>query len=288
MTLLPDLAIQQQLSQQLAAQLHQQAPITAQIAQRFGKARESYVGAARLQQQVALNALTLLPSTSQGHLVDLGCGPGWLHPKFTEYCQQLTAIDLSQDMLAKAAELALAKEYLQADAAHLPLADNSVDKVFSSLMLQWCPKPSQVLSEMQRVLANNGQFVISTLVQGSLDELRHAFATLDNENHVNEFLPAEQLMKLCQQIPSIKWQFVQRSYPLYYPDVISLARELKALGANQVVGKKRLGLTGKQYWQQLAQAYEQHRTAIGLKASYQVLFIYGKKLGPTNEPEHEL
>lgn len=247
------------------------------IAQRFGKARDSYFAAARLQQQVALDALAFLPTSNQGHLLDLGCGPGWLHPRFSDYCQRLTAVDLSLNMLEKAAELALADNYLQADAASLPLADSSIDTVFSSLMLQWCRKPSQVIAEIQRILTKQGQLVISTLVQGSLDELRLAFATLDDASHVNAFLPAEQLIAQCQQLTGINWQFKQLNYPLYYDDVISLARELKALGANQVVGNKRLGLTGKNYWQQLGHAYEQHRTALGLKASYQVLFIYGQK-----------
>lgn len=251
-------------------------PALKRIAQSFGKARDSYIGAARLQQKVALDALALLAKTSQGHLVDLGCGPGWLHPKLSDYCQQFSAVDLSPDMLAKAAELGLAKAYIQADAATLPLQSASVDKLFSSLMLQWCKDPASVLGQIKRVLKAKGQFVITTLVDGSLAELRSAFATLDNNNHVNHFMPAEQLIQLCQAISGIDWQFKQQSYPLYYPDVLSLARELKSLGANQVQGKKRLGLTGKQYWQQLSQAYEQHRTSEGLKASYQVLFIQGQ------------
>lgn len=249
------------------------------IARSFGKAKDSYFTAARLQQKVALDALNLLPKSSQGHLLDLGCGPGWLHPKFSDYCQQFSAVDLSADMLAKAAESALAAAYIQADAAKLPLKNNSVDTVFSSLMLQWCNAPHRVLSQIKQVLTAKGQFVISTLVEGSLDELRSAFLTIDNDNHVNNFMPTEQLMALCRDISGISWQFEQRHYPFYYPDVFSLAKELKLLGANQVMGNKRLGLTGKHYWQQLGQAYEQYRTSEGLKASYQVLFIQGQLNG---------
>jgi malonyl-CoA O-methyltransferase len=279
MTLLPD-PLKQQLAHDIEAKLTASATPTLnqrRLADSFGQARDSYVAAARLQQRVALDALAMLAASHQGHLLDLGCGPGWLHPQFKPYCQDFTAVDLSAAMLSKAAESGLAKNYLQADAANLPLKNGSIDTVFSSLMLQWCPQPGQVLSEIQRLLTGTGQLVISTLVQGSLDELRSAFASLDNDNHVNRFLAPEQLMQICQQIPDINWQFEQRCYPLYYPDVISLARELKALGANQVVGKKRTGLTGKQYWQQLSQAYEPYRTDAGVVASYQVLFISGQK-----------
>lgn len=250
-----------------------------QIADSFGKACDSYMAAARLQQQVARDALAMLPAASQGHLLDLGCGPGWIHPLFSHYCTAFSAVDLSAAMLAKAGSQRLAAEYIRADAAALPLEAKQFDKVFSSLMLQWCPKPAMVLSEISRVLAPNGQLVISTLVHGTLHELQGAFATLDQHPHIHSFLPEAALIAAARQLPDMKWQFELRSYPLYYNDVQSLARELKALGANQVAGRGQTGLTGKGYWQKLAAAYEKHRTSEGIPATYQVLFIRGEKYG---------
>lgn len=249
----------------------------AQVARSFGNACDSYLSAARLQQQVALDALTLLPADSRGHLLDLGCGPGWIHPRFSSYCQSFSAVDLSAGMLAKAACAQLAADYIQADAAHLPLQPDSVDKIFSSLMLQWCKQPATVFAEIERVLTPGGRVVITTLVDGTLTELKQAFATLDNYQHVNSFLPASELRAAASAAPGISWQFEQRRYPLYYPNVQSLARELKALGAHQVAGRQSQGLTGKGYWQQLAAAYETHRTMLGLQASYQVLVMTGVK-----------
>jgi malonyl-CoA O-methyltransferase len=248
-----------------------------QVAQSFGKACDSYLPAARLQQQVALDALSLLPTDKQGHLLDLGCGPGWIHPRFASYCNQFTAADLSAGMLAKAATQHLATNYMQADAQQLPLPAHSVDKLFSSLMLQWCPKPAVVFAEIDRVLAPGGRVVLTTLVDGTLAELKQAFASLDQQQHVNRFLPAAEVIAAAKPVSSMRWQFEQRCYPLFYPDVISLARELKALGANQVAGRQSRGLTGKRYWQQLAAAYELNRTTLGLPASYQVLIITGYK-----------
>lgn len=250
-----------------------------QVADSFGKACDSYITAARLQQQVARDALAMLPAVSQGQLLDLGSGPGWIHPEFSKYCTAFTAVDLSEGMLAKASSQQRARAYIQADAAALPLAAEQFDKVFSSLMLQWCPKPAAVLSEMTRVLAPNGQLIVSTLVQGTLHELQGAFATLDQHPHIHSFLAETALIAAASQLPGITWQFELRSYPLYYPDVQSLARELKALGANQIAGRGQTGLTGKGYWQKLAAAYEKHRTSEGLPASYQVLFIRGEKHG---------
>ena len=248
-----------------------------QVANSFGKACDSYLPAARLQQQVALTALGMLSDNRKDKLLDLGCGPGWIHPELNNRCNEFCAVDLSAGMLKKAQSLHLATNYVQADAAALPLKTAQFDAVFSSLMLQWCPRPDAVFAEAARVLAPGGQLIITTLVQGTLIELQGAFATLDQKPHTQLFLPEAELMKAAANVPQVSWHFKQRNYSLFYPDVQSLARELKALGANQVAGRSATGLTGKGYWQKLAAAYEKHRTALGLPASYQVLFITGTK-----------
>ena len=254
-------------------------PFLNKVAKSFGAASDSYIQGARLQQQVALDALALLPKQPHGHLLDLGCGPGWLHPRLIRHCQTLTAIDLSTGMLARAAQANIASQYLQADAQQLPLPDASVDKVFSSLMLQWCKDPAAVFNEMARILTPDGTVVMTTLVDGTLGELKQAFAELDNLQHVNRFLPLDVLKQAASAVSGMQWQFEQRRYPLYYPNVQAIARELKILGANQVAGRQAGGLTGKGYWQRLAQAYEKHRTMLGLPASYQVVVISGVKHG---------
>lgn len=248
------------------------------VANSFSAAAQSYMQGARLQQQVALDALAMLPKAKHGHLLDLGCGPGWLHPRLTEHCAGFSAVDLSAGMLATASKAGLAEHYLQADAQQLPLADNSVQVVFSSLMLQWCDTPAAVFAEIGRVLRPGGKLVITTLVEGTLCELSQAFASLDSYPHVRRFLPVDNVEQAALATKDVSWQFELRRYPLYYPDVQTLARELKLLGANQVDGRRN-GLTGKGYWQRLAQAYEAHRTMLGLPASYQVLMISGVKNG---------
>jgi malonyl-CoA O-methyltransferase len=259
------------------AQQQSAGSFVSQVAKSFGAASHSYIQGARLQQQVALDALALLPAKQQGHLLDLGCGPGWLHPRLLQHCREFTAVDLSAGMLEKAAQAKLARQYLLADAQQLPLTDASVDTVFSSLMLQWCADPAAVFSEIGRILKPGGKLVLTTLLDGTLSELKQAFAALDNKQHVNGFLPLSRLEHAASAVPCVNWHLEPRRYPLYYPDVQALARELKLLGANQVAGRQTGGLTGKGYWRRLAAAYEPYRTMLGLPASYQVLVISGVK-----------
>ncbi len=69
----------------------------------------------------------------------------------------------------------------------LPVADRSHDLAFSSLALQWCDDLSVPLNELKRVVRPGGMIFFTTLVDGSLDELKKAWAQIDHYQHVNEF-----------------------------------------------------------------------------------------------------
>ena len=51
-----------------------------------------------------------------------------------------------------------------ADAQALPIADASIDLVYSNLCLQWCEDPGLALDEFRRVLRPGGMLLFSFLV----------------------------------------------------------------------------------------------------------------------------
>jgi malonyl-CoA O-methyltransferase len=61
----------------------------------------------------------------------------------------------------------------------MPLADNSVAHIFSSLALQWCENIPALMFEIERVLQPGGTAVIATLGPDTLRELRSAWAKVD-------------------------------------------------------------------------------------------------------------
>jgi malonyl-CoA O-methyltransferase len=245
-----------------------------QIASHFDKGAQSYLSAAPLQQQVALQLATALPSQVPV-ILDLGCGPGWLHPILKQHCQRLWAADLSAAMLAQAQQQGCAERLLQADARTLPIHDETVDLVFSSLMLQWCAEPAAVIDELVRILTPGGRVLLSTLVSGSLAEFSQSWAQVDDQPHQLHFLAAEELMAQLRH-PALELVVTEQQHQLYFPDVFSLSRSFKQIGANYVAGRQS-GLTGKMRWQRFAKAYEQFRTPQGLPLTYQVLQIQAIK-----------
>lgn len=252
------------------------------IAAHFDKAAISYLQAATLQQQVAQDLAKLLPAHCPV-LLDVGCGPGWYHPQFKQHCIELWAVDLSAAMLAQAQAVGGASRYLQADVCQIPLPDQSVDLIFSSLMLQWCNQPGKALAEMCRLLKPGGQLLLTTLVQGSLAEFQHSWALVDNDTHQLDFIAADCFIDLLQH-PDLRVSSQQKLYQVHYSDVWSLARGFKQIGANFVQGRKGQGLMGKQRWQRFAEQYEHFRDAKGLPLSYQVLQLVVTKTSVNDSP----
>lgn len=242
----------------------------------FSKAAHSYEQGAQLQRQVAFDALKLLPK-QQDILLDLGCGPGWFHHNLASHCQQLIALDLSAQMLSEAQQKGIASTFLQADAAQIPLPDRSVDCVFSSLMLQWCPQPAAVFAEIARVLKPGGHFVITTLVEESMFEFQQAWRSSGQVPPVLNFMPVADYLHSARA-QGLSCHAQQKTFQLFFPDVFTLAREFKLIGANSTGLKPspRTGLAGKAYWQRFADAYQRNLTSQGLPLSYQVLFMFGQ------------
>jgi SAM-dependent methyltransferase len=78
--------------------------------------------------------------------------------------QDITAIDISSDMLAKAARRQGQYEgrlsLVRADASALPFAENSFDTAVTSCTLCSVPDPVRSLREIHRVLRPNGQLLM--------------------------------------------------------------------------------------------------------------------------------
>ena len=64
---------------------------------------------------------------------------------------------------------------------------------------------------------------------------------------------------------------------LHYPDLKTLLRAVKAIGANAVGEGARSGMMGRNAWQALEAAYEAQRTPEGLPATYDVILAYAEK-----------
>jgi malonyl-CoA O-methyltransferase len=251
------------------------------IAKSFGNAAEKYDSVAHFQRNVADELLAKIPELKPRCIVDLGCGTGYslsgLEARFPG--ADLVGFDLSEDMIRFARKVnekaGAAKNisWLVGDGESLPFKSGSVDLIFSSLAIQWCGSLNSLLIEIQRVLSKGGVFVFSSLVDGSLCELKSAWSQVDGMQHVNAFAYLADYQEAVSN-SALNTQMLQvQEKVLYYKKVKDLTRELKTLGAHNMTSHRVTHLTGKQRIQQFLAAYEKFRLKDDtLPASYQVLF----------------
>jgi malonyl-CoA O-methyltransferase len=245
---------------------------TVKIAKSFGAASNSYDVSARLQRYSGKHLMPWLPNRHDLTVLDLGCGTGFFTDILSSKYQHVIGLDLSTKMLKFSQQNRSADiGWLEGDANHLPLQDNSIDLVYSNLMIQWCDPLDIVLKEILRVLKPGGVFLFSTLTDGTLFELKSSWQQVDDDQHVINFKTELALEMLLNSNDSMLLEQKSSQIILEYENVVHLARELKSLGANRVHNKNNKGLSGKGKWQQMSDAYQDFQEPNGIyPATYNV------------------
>lgn len=247
-----------------------------QVARSFSRAAETYDSVANLQRRIGNRLISFLPPVPAKVVLDLGCGTGFFAKPLQEAYPdgQVIGLDLAEGMVDHASKHQPGCQWLCGDAENLPMADNSVDIIFSSLAIQWCEDSQALFAEVFRVLKPSGSFVFATLGPNTLHELRRAWHQVDNYVHVNRFTEREVIDTAINSAGFLSaYQTVEENIVLQYDTLKQLTKELKALGAHNVNSGRPTGLTGKQRIRGLMAAYDQQRNPQGaLPATYQAWF----------------
>ena len=158
------------------------------------------------------------------------------------------------------------------DAESLPLADASVDLLFSNLAVQWCLDLDQTFREFKRVLKPGGLLMFTTFGPDTLKELRSCWSQVDGYTHVNNFIDMHDIGDALIRSSFAEPVMDMELLTMTYSDVPGLMRDLKSVGAHNVTRGRSRKLTGKGRLQQVIDAYEQFRSDGVLPASYEVVY----------------
>ena len=263
----------------------------ARVRRSFDRAATTYDAAAVLHAEVRSNLLARLDLMKLAPRVALDAGAGTGHASLAlirRYPKALIiALDSSQPMLQAAGRR---QTWLRrfarvcADAAHLPLAEGSVDLIISNLMLQWCDLDA-VFAEFRRVLAPHGLVSFTSLGPDTLRELRSAWRAADSRTHVNQFIDMHDIGDALVRAGFASPVLDVERYTLTYPDLRRVAADLKDTGAHNATMGRARGLTGRRRFAAVQVAYEAYRQDGRLPATYEVVF--GHAWTPAANTRHD-
>ena len=199
----------------------------------------------------------------------------------------VVSLDVSAAMLVQARKdkgrFARAS-FVQGDAIRLPFADQSFDLVVSNQLLPWVPDPHAVFEEVSRILRKGGLFAFASLGPDSLRELRDAWASVDDDAHVNPFPDmhdiGDSLVRAGLSDPVLD---VDR-LSVRYENVGKLLDDLTRTGARNALAARSPGLTGKHRFRAMAAALENATPGPGLSLELELVYGHCWGGGPRNDP----
>jgi malonyl-CoA O-methyltransferase len=251
-----------------------EAPDKREVRAAFDRAAATYDSVAAVQRAACRRLFAAIEADDwkPRAVIDAGCGTGYALPLLRERfpAAHLIALDFAPGMLRRLADDAPTP--LCADLETLPLADASVDAVWTSLALQWCALRT-ALAEFARVLRPGGRAWLATLGPGTLAELREAFAGIDAAAHVIGFREPEAVSGEARAAGLLLREQARETLVDCAPDLAALLRGLKALGAASVGPERRRVPLGRGAWRTVVERYERLRTARGLPASYDLILL---------------
>jgi malonyl-CoA O-methyltransferase len=222
------------------------APDRRIVRRRFERAARTYAGASRLEAEVGARMLERLDyvKLAPRRILDAGSGlPQRILAR--RYPQaEVVALDFSLAMLRSARswrDLFRKRLALCGDIERLPIADGSVDLVWSNMALHWVAEPLAALREFERVLAPEGLVMFSTLGPDSLKELRVAAGAA----RVHPFHDMHDLGDMLVAAGFAAPVMDMEMLTLAYPSADGLLKDLRESGQTSARADRPRGLAGR-------------------------------------------
>lgn len=172
----------------------------------------------------------------------------------------LTAFDLAPEMLKVAEAQGGYQNFIEGDIEaighYLPSEISPFDFTMSSLAVQWCHHLKRALDALQQVTKQ--RLFITTLLDGTLQELEDAFNRVDDQQHILPFISLESATHIVRQLGGDIHHY---QAVMQFPTLKALFKSLRSIGASALPARRK-GLMGRNdflkidhYFQQLG-AYQ--------------------------------
>ncbi|WP_438950799.1 methyltransferase domain-containing protein [Porticoccus sp.] len=209
------------------------------LANRFGSRAESYNAATPVQQVMGQCLLDRIRSEQpDGHvqeILEVGCGTGRLTRELKALfpSANITAIDISQEMIDYATKQVPGPDYLVMDAEeYLRSLDRRFDLIVSNATVQWFVDLEKVVASMRAGLTPGGFLALGTFAERTFCELADAFDCAYQKNRLaaqNHLVPMKSVGYLRQILPEA--EVVEQDILAHFKDVRTFLQSIKNAGA---------------------------------------------------------
>jgi malonyl-CoA O-methyltransferase len=218
-------------------------------------------------------------------ILDLGAGSGLAQPALQQQFPKahIVSVDFSWEQLHATASggphwwpwARRRATRLCADAESLPLRSASMGLVWSNLLLPYCDL-APVMREVLRILKPEGLFLFSTLGPDTLKEWRDCAES--SEPHV--FTDMHDIGDALVESGFSNPVMDRENLTTLYPDLKTIARDLKWAGGSAAATNRLQGLAGRARWDRFSASYEALRCAEGLPVTLEVVYGHAWKPAP--------
>ncbi|WP_394123836.1 class I SAM-dependent methyltransferase [Psychrobacter nivimaris] len=170
------------------------------VNEQFGSQAEMYLkSSVHAFGQEFIEAENLVQQFDSPYVLDLGSGAGHISFYTAPFAQQVTAYDLSEDMLKIVADSAKQKHLdniitVKGIAESLPFADNYFDVVISRFSAHHWQDVPLALREMRRVCKPNGKVMMIDIIAPAsplCDTFLQTIEVLRDNSHVRDYSSSE-------------------------------------------------------------------------------------------------
>lgn len=247
----------------------------------FNRAAGKYEKQALLQKNVAHNLFSLaIERWPDGvSVLDAGAGTGFFS-RFASVNRRKWAV-VALDIAYRMCELAARQPRTQAvnaDMEAMPLKSESVDRIFSSLALQWVGEPALAFDECARVLKPGGEMLFATIADGTLDELTQSFSAIGEEGRVGHFSTRAEIETWLKKAGFSDVEVTIQPVTLHYKTALDLLHAIKQIGAaSKRLDRNRKPIT-RIHLHQLQEEYAARFMHDGwLYATWNIAYVVAKK-----------
>lgn len=252
------------------------------LANRFGSRVSTYDAVTPVQAEMAKmlvgQALDHFTSQQPLRILELGCGTGrmtcQLATVFPE--AQITALDISADMIRFAKTRNLRVEYVVADAeTYLRDTTDTYDLIISNAVMQWFEDADRALANAYKKLAFQGQIIVSTFGDQTFNELNHSFThayAITGQPMTTHTVPMRTVEEWRRRLPEaiISQEILSRSFA----DVRSFLRSVQEAGAVNSMSERHF--LSPQVLREMMIYYTSHFSNLAtghIKATYHVIYL---------------